>query len=353
MESLRLWKRSAVERVNQLKSSSELRRASRYDADRYLRSSSTLGPFRSRENLAAKITERYHAIEKGLSLPSPRPGFGAAVIETILRLCETYVREYGEDAVTRAAYGALGSYVAFNREAGLAEAEIPHLSRIELATATMPSAAPTMHGTKPMSKAELLTVVSQVGPDFFSTRHSTRVFDESPVSRDDIEFAASAAAAAPAVCNRQFGRVHVWTEPSKIAELLHIQGGARGFAEQIRCLAMITVSLRNYWGAAERNQAWIDGGLFGMNFLLGLHARGLGSVPLNWSKTPSLDKRMRAAAGLDDATGIVFLVGIGNLRDSYRVAASPRTQLPLTWHSPNPTRSADGDGHLSDEPQHP
>lgn len=332
-ELLRRWKRAAAERVNQSRSANALRRASRYDANRYLKSSSTLGPFQSRENLAAKITERYHAIEKGLSLPSPRPGFGSSVIATILRLCDSYTRDYGEDDVTAAAYGALQSYVLFNRESGLSDSDIPHRARIEAAVDTMTTKLAGLHGTKPMSRAEVLAAAGNTGADFFSTRHSTRVFEDSAVSHDDISFAAAAAATAPAVCNRQFGRVHVWSDAVKIAELLQIQGGARGFADQIHCLAMVTVSLRNYWGAAERNQAWIDGGLFAMNFLLGLHARGLGAVPLNWSKTPELDRQMRVAAELDEATGIVFLIGIGNLKDTYRVAASPRTQVPLTWHS--------------------
>lgn len=337
IELLRTWKHTAAQHIDHRRSIRALHQAYRYDADRYLRSSSTLGPFRSRENLAAKITERYHAIEKGLSLPSPRPGFGAAVVETILRLCESYVRDYGDDAVTQAAYGALRSYVSFNKDKGLDNNEIPQHARIESASYTLSQPTST-HGTKSMSRAEVFAAVSGVGADFFTTRHSTRMFDDSPVSPEDVEFAAAAAANAPAVCNRQFGRVHVWTERAKIAELLEIQGGARGFAEQIRCLALVSVSLRNYWGAAERNQAWVDGGLFAMNFLLGLHARGLGSVPLNWSKTPELDRRMRTAADLDAATGIVFLVGIGNLRENYTVAASPRTLAPLIWHRPAPQR---------------
>lgn len=301
----------------------------RYDARRYLAYSSSHGSHRSRQNLAARITERYHAIEKGLSLPDPRPGFGSAAIESVLRLTDRYIAEYGNDAVIAAAYGALSAYIEFNRAVGLADDEIPHFAEI---TAALGAESTWSGGTLELTRQEVLDATSGVGIEFFRTRHSTRQFSDSPVSPSDIEFAAAAASTAPAVCNREFSQVHVWKNPSTIQRLLEIQGGARGFADGIPCLAMVTVSFRNYADAAERNQAWIDGGLFAMTFMLGLHARGLGCVPLNWSKTPAKDREMIAAAGLDGATGIVFLIGFGHLREQYRVAASPRVQIPLVSH---------------------
>ncbi len=69
-----------------------------------------------------------------------------------------------------------------------------------------------------------------------------------------------------------------------------------------------------------------------MNFMLGLHARGLGAVALNWSKRPKKDQEMLAAAGLAQSDRIIMLIGIGNLAGDYRVAASCRSVDPLVWH---------------------
>lgn len=322
-EDLKYKVRSTL--INQ-KATRDVYKAARYDARRFLAYSSSHGPFRDRQNLAAKITEKYHALEKGLSLRHPRPGFGAAKIEALLRLTDRYVSDYGSDAVSEAAYGALAGYLAFNQEAGLSDEDIPYFSEMKEAFGGI---ATRTGGTIDMTRQSVAEAVNGVGLKFFKTRHSTRQFTKAPVSGDDLEFAAIAAASAPAVCNREFAQVHVWRNPSTIARLLEIQGGAQGFANDIPCLAMITASVRNYWGAGERNQAWIDGGLFAMSFILGLHARALGSVSLNWSKRPEKDREMLRAAELDDSSAIIFLIGIGNLRDHYRVAASPRVQSSL------------------------
>lgn len=67
-----------------------------------------------------------------------------------------------------------------------------------------------------------------------------------------------------------------------------------------------------------------------MNFILGLHSRGIGSVCLNWSKSPRTDRRLRSVIGLPDDEAIVMLIGFGHLLEDYSVAASPRMSLDQT-----------------------
>ena len=65
-----------------------------------------------------------------------------------------------------------------------------------------------------------------------------------------------------------------------------------------------------------------------MNFMLGLHAQGLGTVPLNWSKDPTRDRVLRRALPeLGEHEAIIMFVGFGHLPEEYRVAASPRVRL--------------------------
>lgn len=298
-----------------------------YDGRRYLTFSSTRDAYISRENLAAKITERYHAVEKGLSLPSPRAGFGKAAVPKLVRLVTVYVHSYGQDHVTRAAVGTLAAYRDFNVRAGLEELSLPGQPELGEVLSAFSANAPGISGVRCIRRDEIDAAVGPVGLDFFSSRHSTRVFDAAEVTKAEIELAVRAAMTAPAVCNREFSSVTVWTGRERIAEILALQGGARGFGEQVPAIAMVTVSLRAYWSEAERNQGWIDGGLFAMNFLLGLHAQGLGAVALNWSKAPHTDRRMRELVGLGDDRAIVMFVAFGHLREEYEVAASPRGPL--------------------------
>lgn len=299
-------------------------RAFQYDYERYLAHSSTLGAHGTKENLAAKITERYHTIEKGLSLPNPRPAFGASVISVLINLVESYVSRFGQDSVTASGAGALSDYLAFNLAEGVPLGAIPESARIVRLLEQVTASTPGTSGRLKITRQQILDAVAPVGLEFFTSRHSTRVFDPAPVTPAEIDYALLAARSAPAVCNREFSAAAFWTDRARIQEILQVQGGARGFGDQIPALAMVTISLRTYWSEAERNQGWIDGGLFAMNLILGLHAQGLGTVPLNWSKGPTIDRTMRSLVQLPDDRSIVMFIGFGHLAESYTVAASPR-----------------------------
>lgn len=236
-------------------------------------------------NLLAKITAAYHNIEKGLSLPNPRPGFGKDNLRLLLECISLYRGEFGSHEVIDIAVSTLRAYVAFHDALG--ETNYPQKSEI-ISVISGPHSN-ILCGTMKVSKNDICNVIDGVGLEFFHARHSVRQFTNDPISDEDIMFAVSAAKKAPAVCNRQFGKIYVYRDQRDIDFLLQLQGGARGFADQPRALAVLTADLTSYWGSGERNQVWIDGGLFAMSFLLGLHARGLGACCLNWSKSPSED----------------------------------------------------------------
>ena len=298
-----------------------------YDFRRYLQHSSSTGPYGSKENLRSKITATYHNLEKGLSLSEPRPGFGAQPVGTLVTLLSSYLSDYGYDTWVTTPLLVLRSYADFNASAGV---ESPHGSAIDnlLARSEQHLATQTgVAGVRRVERAEIERAVGSIGLEFFTSRSSVRQYSDTPVDVADIEFAAAAAQRAPAVCNRQYNRIYVHTDKDEIAQILEVQGGARGFGSELGGLAIITSDLRNFWAAGERNQAWTDGGLFAMSFVLGLHARGLGTVCLNWSKPPALDRRLREVAHLPAEAVVIMLVGFGVLRDSYTVASSNR--LPL------------------------
>ena len=300
------------------------------DLRRYLRHSSSTGPYRSLDNLRAKITATYHNIEKGLALPEPRPGFGERPVGDLLLFVSAYVEAYGFDEWLGTPIAVLRSYRDFNRAR---QVPVPHGSAIEAllteATAQLPGPE-RIAGTRTVDREDLYRAVQPVGLEFFTSRSSVRQFSGEPVPMAAIEFAAAAAQRAPAVCNRQFSRIYVYRDKMKMAEILLLQGGARGFGHQLGGLAIITTDLRNFWAAGERHQAWTDGGLFAMNFVLGLHARGLGTVCLNWSKTPAADRELHRLAALPPEAVVIMLVGFGMLLPKFEVAHSQRIPLAET-----------------------
>lgn len=328
MTTLRSMAGRALAARERARRAGRLARACVYDFRRFLAYSSTRGPFRSRANLAARITERYHGLEKSLAIPDPQPRHSADVLTSLIPLLGSYLGSYGEDELTAAAIGALRAYHDFNAEQIGAD-EVPFGPQIRELIENHRSNPSGVSGVRRLSREEVDHAVGAVDPKFFSTRHTVRVYGSEPVTDQEVETAVAAARCAPAVCNREFSMIRIWRDRATIDRLLKIQGGTRGFGDGIPALALITVPLRSYWNAEERHQAWVDGGMVAMSFLLGLHSQSLGAVALNWSKAPERDRALRRAlpdVGVDEA--IIMFVGFGHLPEHLDVAASPRIMLP-------------------------
>jgi nitroreductase len=290
-----------------------------YDFKRYVVGSAILGSEQHRERMTGVITATYHNLEKGLSLPKPRPGFGVDNVAKLLGLLDQHIAWFGVDDVVRVAAKVLAAYRSFNQGVGASTSNDQAIDAL-LASMTLPEGL--MAGTQVLSAADRQSAL--VGLDFFLSRHTVRVFEPKVLTADELSFAVQAAQKAPGVCNRQSGRVRFISDPARIHSTLAIQGGARGFAENVPNLFCITARVANFNGVGERYQAWIDGGLFAMSFLLGLHAQGIGACCLNWSKEPATDRQMRHHLGLPDDEIIIMFVAAGHAQQGIQVACSNR-----------------------------
>ena len=295
-----------------------------YDLQRFWKHSGAIETHRTKSAIDADITKLYHAVEKGLALPQPRPGFGAHPISL---LCEHVAREIAEERVTypvTRAIEALRAYAEFNDRN--AEPN-PHCVVNLLQSAPRPAEAGHSQATRTISLAEIKAATDFDADMFFSTRTSVRRFSAEPISQDQIERAARTAQAAPSVCNRQTCKVHIVLDTAKRDALLEYQNGNRGFGDTIGALAVVTSDLTHFLEPAERYQPFIDGGLFAMNFILGLHAQAVGTCCLNWSVSDGSDKAFRRTLGLPESESVIMLIAIGALQDEFEVARSPRKPL--------------------------
>lgn len=295
-----------------------------YDFGRLWRWSSAINRGDTREKLAALITISYHGIEKGLALRNPRPGFGRSKIAVLLGRMERYVSTFGWDSNTLNALRALEAYLEFNRER---ECPVP---AIQARVADLRSSSQdtdsivSRGGTKVMTRAQLYAQAKRDLGDFFLSRSSVRQFADEPVDDDLLERAVRIAQRAPCVCNRQSGRVYALKDEKDILDALAIQGGATGFENEIPLLLIITSDLANFQSTGERNQCWIDGGLFAMSLIWGLHSLGLVSCCLNWSKNLGVDRRLRKRFSIRRSDSVIFLLAVGHPPEEFRVALSPR-----------------------------
>ncbi len=272
--------------------------------------------------LQARIIKSYHRIEKGLALAAPRPGFGADAVRKLVSDANDYLGRYGADRFIEGACAALDEYQRFSLSHGQTAAELED-GIASLLAAVRPAAG----GTRTVTRDEIHRCALRDMREFFESRYSVRHFSDEAVSMAEIEAAAAMAQYTPSVCNRQSGHIYVVADKRMANSLLALQNGNRGFGEQADKLLMVTSRLDGFLSVGERNQCWIDGGLFAMSLIYALHSLGLGTCCLNWSVDPGQDKLLRQAAGLPEDHVVIMLLAVGRLPAEFKVAASRRRAL--------------------------
>jgi len=239
-----------------------------------------------------------HSVEKGLSLQRTKHPFGA---ETIKRLGLEVQRAPHDFFWMGDAMDSLSALNQWNQ-----------------------------HGTKseklavPMKRSFKNPKLS--GLSLLETRHSVRTFDSSvQVTEEELLEAVRVASFAPSVCNRQSWRV-TFAASSKTKEvLLALQNGNSGFTD-IPVVGVISVDLSLFSGAGERNQAWVDGGIFAMSLCLALHGAGLGTCLLNTSVRNNYAEKIGRVAGLPDSHQVISMIAIGFPKERYMKARSSRRE---------------------------
>jgi nitroreductase len=306
----------------------------RYDRRRYRSFSNKLWAdpsILSFEEIESDIFFLSHAIEKGLSLDKRRIGFGKEKSRTLINLLNKYMeRGFPKDSTCfKNAVAALAEYQQFQKENGVND-----IQYVEKFLSSVEVSEPSVGGTLTISRSKLM---EEANGDFLSLskcRHSIRSFSEKPVELELIKKAIELAQSSPSVCNRQATRIHVLVCRKLIERVLSIQGGATGFDESIDKLIIVTSCLRAFRGSIERNQAFVDGGMYSMNLLFALHYLGLGACSLNWDKSKKQDLKLRSLLGIPDDENVILMIAIGNLKEEFRVAVSLRKPLEdvLTIH---------------------
>lgn len=299
-----------------------------YDYWRYSKYSSAVFRGNTEEKLRALITIHYHSIEKGLSLAKPRPGFGVLAINTLIEHVQRYLDAYGPAEHLSVPIFALEQYIKFNRHHGLDMSALSvRVERLKSVYTQKLGGVIPAGGALDVTRADILASVAGVGGDFFYKRYSIRQFSGQDVDIDLLKEAVRRAQKSPAVCNRQSGKAWVVSGATQVKRALDIQKGARGFDHLVNKVIIVTSDQCNFQSAGERYQSWIDGGLFAMSLIYGLHSLGLGSCCLNWSMEHARDRELREAFGIPYSETIIMMLAVGHLPEELVVAASVRKPL--------------------------
>lgn len=301
-----------------------------YDALRFARHSHLGGRLRTAVEYHGVMTMEYHRLEKGLTLPNPRPYFGVPVVGKVLDLLRRHP-EYAGERATAHGIESVRSYFRVHEERGAVQpaAQSPTLTgyrhRADALASLVGSTEWIPAGITEVEGAAIVEAGQGIDFDrFMRSRHSTRNFTDRPVETDALLQAVDLALRSPSVCNRQSWQCHFTTDPDVMSRALECQNGNAGFRSTIPAMCIITGKLGYFVSPSERNQGWIDGGLFSMSLILALHSLGLATCCLNWSADFWTDRKLRKAVRLPDDENVIMMLAIGHPLDRYSVCVSPR-----------------------------
>lgn len=287
------------------------------------------GVYRRRrsETLEAHVVMDLHRLEKGLTLPEPRPWFGREVVDRLLDNCRRYVYLADADqSIVAAAVSVIDQYLATFGDSDLERASSIR-SRIDSLAEGVDLDPTVRAGAVPHLTWQ--TDAGHVGSfmEFAESRSSVRSFSDRYVPDTILADAVRAAQYSPSVCNRQATLVRIYRRGDEANNVLQYQNGNRGFGHSASHVLMITYDNAAFLKPGERNQGYIDAGMFVMTLLYALHDLGVNSCCLNWSATAVEDSRMRTAASIPAHETIVVLIAVGYAAPDAKVTVSPHKAL--------------------------
>lgn len=293
----------------------------RKDKQRFLRYFSKINTH-EKEQLKARLLFFSHSVEKGLSREDFRYGFGQTVIPELYGLIQTY-HKLGydqEDEIYLNAVSVVDEYIKIHEEK-----QYDLSDRINVAEFKKNYCRNKLEigGVKAVSRAASNENQTKNFKELALNRHSVRDYQDTAVDLEKINEAIQIATKSPSVCNRQSTRVRVIRDCSLIKKALDIQGGFKGYSLP-PCLLMVTTDTRYFIDVTERNQVYVDGGLFAMSLIYALEYEGLAACALNTMFDPKRESATRKLLGINEFENLIMYLTVGNFKDDYRVPKSYR-----------------------------
>jgi nitroreductase len=303
-----------------------LKKAYIYDLNRYKHYFYPFGKDTIKK-LLGRIIVTYHVIEKGLTMPEIRIGFGEDKILVLCELCKIFINKYGiEEVQLEHAIRVILEYEEFHEINNYKlNPEIKKaISFFKDRTNIFPCSQ------KIMTKDEYFKNNMANFLHFSNSRASVRNFTTENVSIESIINSLNLAKNAPSACNRQSWRTYIYTNQSLINKILDIQGGNRGFGYLTNKLIIITGELSVFSHVAERNQVFIDGGIYAMNLLYSLHYYKIAACILNCCHAPSKDKELRTLCNILDSEVFIVMIACGIPPNNFKITISKRYDIGKT-----------------------
>ncbi|MBL0602056.1 nitroreductase family protein [Aeromonas dhakensis] len=271
----------------------------------------------------------YHSVEKGLLFRNTKPRFAQPRIQNLHpSLALGVIKENVNRSQIRVAYQVMCEYYELHKKMDIDISDYYTLSQYQGYKEILGDAYfAHFKGAIDYTRDEFYAPVSADFSKFSNSRKSVREYTGELVPTSLIEQAITLALNTPSVCNRQACKVYLLEDKERIDKLLIIQGGLTGYTKNINQVLLLTVDRNYFYTVGERNQFYIDGGMFLMNMLYALHYYKIANCPANWGKLINEEEQLTGVVDLPESEKIICVVPIGIAKNEFRVTLSQRREL--------------------------
>lgn len=263
-----------------------------------------------------------HVLEKGITMPDRRIGFGIARARDVINLCKRCLNRYGAERVEiQAAIADLKQYrdihisskynLPDDIEKGIVDM-LPYLKEQDDNCYEIDKDAFFDYGAD--------------FKDFSISRHSIRWFADTVIDMNKLKKAIILAQTAPSACNRQATRVKIISSEKGKRLCSELQNGNRGFGERAGIWLLVTTEM-GAWESTHVDIALVDAGIFTMNLLYSLHYYGFVACPLNAHIKLKDRNRLLEGLGVSTTELPATFVLVGNPCERFMVPKSRRLEL--------------------------
>lgn len=156
------------------------------------------------------------------------------------------------------------------------------------------------------------------------TRHSIRDYGREKIEDKRVFEAIEIATKSPSACNRQPWKVYYVKSKDIIENILDIQGGFTGHGKNIQGLLLITSDNSYYGGPHERNQNFVDGGIFVASLIYALTANQIATCPLHADLHGEQLGKIKSKLSIKKGEDLISFIAFGSFPESGKYANSPR-----------------------------
>ena len=262
-----------------------------------------------KDQMRARIMLTIHQLEKGMSFTDSARAFGGQKADILVDMVNNYIDAYEKDELCKVAINVLNEY----RKHIHRTKDNIILAKIDCLCDKHPvDITEGIAGVKRVSEPMIFDNVEI--EYFFSSRSSVRDYSATSITKEEFESALRIASFTPSACNRQTTRVHHIQSKEIMQKLIDNQLGSQGWCNNATSCFVVTVDECYFGGTYERSQGLIDGGLYAMNFVWGLHLNHIASCFKMYIRYPKIDKEFRRISNIPDNELPIVLIMAGHYK---------------------------------------